>query len=574
MNIDGVTPRRHQAEALAAARARMQAGNKINAFDHGVGSGKTKLALMMDRMGRDEFGIERTLYFSPRRILVDNAVEAFSGRPEHERINDTDGNVVPLIIPGYSGYATTLQSLHSNPALHIKVMRGCRFHLVLDEAQFAGLYTKVSGYLEELLDMSSMATIMTGTFDRHDGTKIIGVPIGADGEPIITHTYGLRESIIDGHCRYPDIRMLNMDVEWDDGEKFQIDEMDSRIAATLKSDRVWPRFAEMFLHEYSRRRSYDAREKALVLAVDQDHAKRIHDWFDRHYGQTALSISMDDAAADVALRDFVHDGNRIMVAVDKCGIGYNNPRIANLLNLTSRRFPPSLHQYSGRTLRTDPNSAINAKRQTALLMVPDDPGMQTYVAWMRGEAEAARVERELCDECREMPCVCPCDRCGNRPCTCQRTPRDPIFVVGVDSVTFRAADIDGGNVDAAQTEEVLSLADKYGITGAATRLAAFKNAQLTPPQQPEPPQNPVMPRDEKKSAHVRLSTAVWRLMYSLYPTLNRDSAAAKRALRAAQKAACGGTSPKYVSLDVVNRAIDRVNAQHPDVTSAIRWGMS
>ena len=554
-------------------------GHKTNAFDHGVGAGKTALAVMLDQMGRSEFGITRTCYYSARKSLVRGAAKAFNKWvPERaHRISDTDGNTPPLILPGFGGYASTLASLVSNPALHARQFRDQRVHLIIDEAQFAGEFTNAADYLREMVEAAELVTVMTATFDRHDRSRLVGVEMDEDGLPVITHSYGLRESIVDHHCRYPDIRMMNMGMTWSDGATETVEEIESHLSRALKSRGVWEPMADLFLDEFTRRRQFDPSEKALVLAVDQDHARILERYMAGNFrGGVVLSISEDDNLSDRVLDEFATDRNAILVAVDKCGIGYDAPAIGSELNLSAKRFPGRKLQEIGRALRVNPNSGVPVAKQKALIVAPNDPRMREFLEWLRGEGRQAAIELNVCDECMERPCACPCQTCLQRPCICERDrdDQDPIYVTDTYDVGYVATDIDGDSLPGGEADNLLVLAEQSGIYGTPTELRRFVDRASAPGATTtlteERPYT--SPRDEKAERHKDLQRECFRWIRERYPLVTGQQRS--KAAAAMQKKACGGQKPTTVSTEVVERAIERVEQRDGAVRDAMDWGVN
>ena len=255
---------------------------------------------------------------------------------------------------------------------------------------------------------------MTGTEVRTDRKKILPKYIayeervGDHGErklylvPDVLARY--TDGVRDGYLRkfwYNLVDVSYSKVYADRTEQVNISYEDGSIKKAVKHQRVWQSLVdkgvERLLHG---KRTIDPRLCELITAVDQAHARKIHQYLKEKYPslKSLIAVSDDGAKAKNNLEDFKQGGYDILVTVKMAYVGYSYKWLMYWVCASHYRAFLDLEQTAGRIIRTLPTSTIPLKKQLAEVIAPSDVRMRNFLIYMKECSERGITEREEQEE--------------------------------------------------------------------------------------------------------------------------------------------------------------------------------
>lgn len=379
--------------------------------------------------------VERVLWVVPRDSLRLQAEEAFAD-PAWRRalghglsVRAADNEPDPC--RGLAGYVTTYQAIAAAPALHLAEARAHATLLVVDEVHHLPLPGSAhmeqapdedaeagawSGAMLPLFRAASLRLFLSGTLERADGRRILGLPyhpgsagrapeIDLDAPGLAVIGYSRAQALAERAVLPVSFGALDGEASWLEGGK-QAREAPRvgphRLAGGM---RVTTRpalftalrtgFARDLLGEaFHATRRIRARRRAerglrpgesalglgklLVVAPDQASARRyletLQGWMPGPQAERDVRIatsSIQDAhAALAAFR--LRPEPAVLVTVAMAYEGLDAPEVAVVAALTHIRSRPWLEQMLARATRVDPHAGAYADQQ-ALVFHPDDP---------------------------------------------------------------------------------------------------------------------------------------------------------------------------------------------------------
>ena len=426
--------RSHQAETLAVVRA-IAAGEATGTRDILAavtpGGGKSLLPVLAATTLIEAGLCERVCWVVPRDSLRLQAEEAFAdpgwraalGHALSVRAAENAADPCR----GLAGYVTTYQGIAAAPDLHLAEFRRHRYLLVVDEVHhlpaMGGEESRGpppddaagwSAALEPLLSLAAVRLLLSGTLERADGRRILGLPYRrvAGGEEVDLAAPGLA---VVGYSRaraLAERAVLPVSFGALDGEASWLGPADDtggrphlgphRLRAPAPDEATRPAlftalrtgFAEALLRrafEATRRLRAERRGKLgvapgaaarglgklLVVAPDQAQARRYLDmlrrWVPPHQAATlALAVSEERGAHERLAAFRLTPEPTVLVTVAMAYEGLDAPEVAVVAALTHIRSRPWLEQMVARATRVDPHAgAYEAQRAT--VFHPDDP---------------------------------------------------------------------------------------------------------------------------------------------------------------------------------------------------------
>ncbi len=317
-------------------------------------------------------------------------------------------NEYPLISPRIKsqfGAVTTYSSLCKNPQIHFDQFRAGRFALILDEAHQLGQETEggqgtqSAKLVEQLAEDAAFVIIMTGTEVRTDRKKTLPKYINYEeriednGEKklyllpdvLARYTDGVR----DGYLRkfwYNLVDVSYSKVYANRTEQINISYEDGSIKKAVKHPRVWQALVDKGVERLLEgKRTIDQRLCELITAVDQAHARKIHNYIEEKYPRmkSLIAVSDDGTTAKNNLEEFKQGGYDILVTVKMAYVGYSYKWLMYWVCASHYRAFLDLEQTAGRIIRTLPTSTIPLKKQLAEVIAPSDIRMRNFLVYMK-----------------------------------------------------------------------------------------------------------------------------------------------------------------------------------------------
>ncbi|MER7361865.1 HNH endonuclease [Nonomuraea wenchangensis] len=501
---DTFKPRRFQQDVIKAVLDGMASGRRVSIVKASPGSGKTLAYQAAATYLHREGLADSVAVFAPRIILARQCETSwmhktkFGGLAGNHVLFDSRmrmgpirhvGNTPPLTPVGASGvgFVATYSSLVSSDVVYrawAEQHRG-RFLLVADEAQFCGASdekdsgTRAGALIEALHEFAAHTLLLTGTPYRSDGAPLILANYGEANEegkrPLLCHAEASYfDGVADGYLRRFEATMHQIRVRErlvdNTAIEYDLSTNGESLREVLRKEDVYKPIADMVVDAVRDKQKVNPGYRGLISCMEQGDAKRVASYLQQAYPglRVALAISEDGAEAERALREFQSRGGDVMVTVRKAFIGYDCPQITVVGVLTHYRDWGHLEQLVGRGLRTW--NEVEGRSQSCRVIAPDDPAMDKFIDYMRGESEQGLKERKRREEERE-----------------RAAPGEAEPVLGfVESARTTGARVVAHDMELDNEERVLYEAIKHDIGSAedVTILAKFAEALRLRAEQP------------------------------------------------------------------------------------------
>jgi len=382
------------------------------------GSGKT-LAIFATLVRAFRAGvIDGALIYTPRTNLCQQleldweAVRSQFASPIigdlHHRENDA-----PLLRNGEFGIITTYQSLVAEPALHLDAVKGRRFALVADEAQFlgydpiTGTGTRASEIFRMMAEHAALTVLLTGTPYRGDGSPLALGKYSVPDDDGVSHLLAdvdapYIEGVQERYLRPFEAELMNYHLileQLSTGKRIEqkVSEIDVGLRNVLTHIDFFGPVIDRFIERVRAKQGEWARYCGLVGATDQAHARQIAAYIKHHHPDVRYLVAVsDDTEAHANLAKFKTGTYDVLITVGMAFIGYDHKPITVVCILTPTREPAWLTQFFGRGLRMASISGGLDDAQCLIAIVPDDPAMQRFVTEMRNASAAGlRLRKPL-----------------------------------------------------------------------------------------------------------------------------------------------------------------------------------
>jgi len=428
--------RSHQAETLAVVRA-IARGDASATRDVLAavtpGGGKSLLPVLAAQTLIGAGVCERVCWVVPRDSLRLQAEEAFADPTWRAALGHAlsvrAAENAPDPCRGLAGYVTTYQGIAAAPGLHLAEFRRHRYLLVVDEVHHlppvgandnggAAPADDAAGWsaaIEPLLALASVRLLLSGTLERADGRRILGLPyrratagreevdLAAPGLAVVG--YSRARALAERAVLPVSFGALDGEASWlgpegETGERPHLGPHRLRAVAPNEATRpalftaLRTGFAEALLRrafEATRRLRAERRGrlgvapgeaarglgKLLVVAPDQAQARRYLDtlrrWIPAHQAETmALAVSEERGAHETLAAFRLTPEPSVLVTVAMAYEGLDAPEVAVVAALTHIRSRPWLEQMVARATRVDPQAGPYDS-QRATVFHPDDP---------------------------------------------------------------------------------------------------------------------------------------------------------------------------------------------------------
>ena len=305
------------------------------------------------------------------------------------------------------GVAVTYQQVAANPeALRRFVSQSL---VVLDEIHHAADARSWGDGIRIAFENAPLRLCLSGTPFRSDQSAIpfvryIGEEAQADYE------YGYGEALIDRKVVRPVFfPRINGRMEWTspDGASYSAsfdDEMGrslsgQRLRTALDLEGEWlPAVLSKAHHQVMHLRKADPRAAAMVIAMDQDHARGIAKILHERLGVRPTVATSDDPGASKKIAGFREDTSPWIVAVRMVSEGVDIPRLRVGVYATNTVTDLFFRQAVGRLVRV----SDTACEQRAYMFIPDDPRLRNFAFGIAEQRRHSLRKPEGRDDDREL----------------------------------------------------------------------------------------------------------------------------------------------------------------------------
>lgn len=361
------------------------------------GAGKTVLALMVAHMMLHNGVVERVVVVCPTDHLRKQWANAAArvGIDLDPFWSNADG----VEAPDFFGAVVTFQQVSFAPDLYR--MNCTRKTLVIfDEIHHAGDELSWGKVLREAFEPATSRVSLSGTPFRSDNNTIPFVTY-MDGRSCADFTYGYRDALAEGVCRPVYFPSYEGRIQWlsSDGEEKDFSLLDpiargkaaERLRATLSVRGNWLRGVLAEANEkLSTIRSESHPDAAgLVIAIDQEHAKRIGQLLREITNvEPVVAISEAPDASD-RIKRFAKSSARWVVAVKMISEGVDIPRLRVGVYATNIQSELFFRQAVGRFVRV----IDGLDEQSAYFYIPADSVLVRYALQIKEERDHLLSER-------------------------------------------------------------------------------------------------------------------------------------------------------------------------------------
>jgi superfamily II DNA or RNA helicase len=353
----------------------------------------------------------------PRSVLQDQGARGFQD-PSHRallghRLEAMMSTNQAHPTRGCAAYITTYQALAADSRkINAKEFRRKRYLLVLDEPHHieeGGLWHEA---VQPLYERAVLRVLMSGTFERGEGTPIAFLPYAAtdqgdridwdqtESRAVIRYT--LADALREQACIDLTVHYANCQATWLDAQGVQhhvesLAHAGKQTAAALLTALKTEAALELLstgVQDWQSYRATHPRSKLLVVAANIEQAQKYTAWLQERGVPAKIATSEDSTAAYQAIKSFKRQGAGAvdcLITVAMAYEGLDVPAITHLICLTHIRTKPWIEQVVHRATRMDPLAGPYAE-QRAYIYAPDDRPFREcleYILAQRNTAIAA-----------------------------------------------------------------------------------------------------------------------------------------------------------------------------------------
>jgi superfamily II DNA or RNA helicase len=350
----------------------------------------------------------------PRSVLQDQGARGFQD-PSHRALLShrleammTTNQEHPT--RGCAAYVTTYQALAADTRkINAKEFRRKRYLLVLDEPHHieeGGIWHEA---IQPLYDRAVLRVLMSGTFERGEGTPIAFLPYAStdredridwestESRAVIRYT--LADALREQACIDLTVHYANCQATWLDpqGAEHHIENLaqaGKQTAAALLTALKTEAALELLgtgVRDWQVHRTTHPRSKLLVVAANIEQAQKYTAWLQERGVPARIATSDDSAAAYLAIKAFKRQGSGAvdcLITVAMAYEGLDVPAITHLVCLTHIRTKPWIEQVVHRAPRMDPLAGPYAE-QRAYIYAPDDGPFRECLGYILAQRNTA-----------------------------------------------------------------------------------------------------------------------------------------------------------------------------------------
>jgi superfamily II DNA or RNA helicase len=343
------------------------------------GAGKTIFGARVAHAGLSDGSYEQIIIACPTKLLKvqwANKLHLFGieGNPYYE-----SGD---LLSSGYHGAVVTYSQVAADASLFRLLCNRRKTLVILDEPHHCGVPKSWGDAVEYAFDHAVSRLMVTGTAWRTDASKMPFIEYTSDGYGIADYTYGYKDAMRDGICRYVVFPTYEGTMEWVSGQTGDIHEasFDALLNARQTAERL--KTALQPSGDFMQKMIRDAHTQlmkcrtmghpdagGLIVCIDIVHAITLAEEVRKITGCTPMVVTSDTEEADAKIEQFAKSNQEWIVAVKMVSEGVDIPRLRvgiYATNVTTQLF---FTQFVGRFVRW-----INGlPEQTAYVYIPEDP---------------------------------------------------------------------------------------------------------------------------------------------------------------------------------------------------------
>ncbi len=362
----------------------------------------------------------------PRSVLQDQGARGFQ-HPGHRsllghRLEAMMSTNQANPTKGCAAYVTTYQALAADTRkVNAREFRRKRYLLVLDEPHHleeGGIWHQA---IQPLYDQAVLRVLMSGTFERGEGTPIAFLPYveTARGDRIDWEStpsravirYTLADALREQACIDLTVHYANCQATWLDtqGVEHHVESLalagkqtSAALLTALKTEAALELLGAGVQH-WQHHRLQHPRSKLLVVAANIEQAQKYTAWLQARGVPATIATSEDSTAAYQAIKAFKRQGSGsidCLITVAMAYEGLDVPAITHLICLTHIRTKPWIEQVVHRATRMDPLAGPYAE-QRAYIYAPDDRPFREcldYILAQRHTAIAGASSSQALDD--------------------------------------------------------------------------------------------------------------------------------------------------------------------------------
>jgi superfamily II DNA or RNA helicase len=350
----------------------------------------------------------------PRSVLQDQGARGFQD-PSHRALL---GHRLEAMMTtnqehptrGCAAYVTTYQALAADTRkINAKEFRRKRYLLVLDEPHHieeGGIWHEA---IQPLYDRAVLRVLMSGTFERGEGTPIAFLPYtttdqgdridwdSTESRAVIRYT--LADALREHACIDLTVQYANCQATWLDAQGVQhhvesLAHAGKQTAAALLTALKTEAALELLstgVKDWQVHRTTHPRSKLLVVAANIEQAQKYTVWLQDLGVPARIATSDDSTAAYQAIKAFKRQGSGAvdcLITVAMAYEGLDVPAMTHLICLTHIRTKPWIEQVVHRATRMDPLAEPYAE-QRAYIYAPDDRPFRECLEYILAQRNTA-----------------------------------------------------------------------------------------------------------------------------------------------------------------------------------------
>ena len=283
------------------------------------------------------------------------------------------------------GIVTSYQQVAANPDALARV--GADAFVVFDELHHAADERAWGAAIQKAFSDASRRLALSGTPFRSDTRAIPFVHYDGD-EAVPDYEYSYGDALADRRVVRPVyFPRTNGHIEWaaPDGslhsatfdDPLNATRASERLRTALSLDGEWlPTVLQSAVERLGMIRREQPDAGGLIIATDQDHARRIAALLHDRFHTRARVVTSDDPAASAGIELFAAGREPWLVAVRMVSEGVDIPRLRVGVYATTTATELFFRQAVGRLVRW----TRGTPRQRAWLFIPDDPRLRVLAA--------------------------------------------------------------------------------------------------------------------------------------------------------------------------------------------------
>ena len=399
-----------QAEALARWAEALRTGSRSELVVVPVGYGKTVIGVGSFEVAASLAGADTCLYLTPTDVLrtqvytaIERALQVIGSERPIRKILADNATAERIAATRANFVAASYQQVVAAPAMHARLCRSRRVHLVCDEAHHLGDRGRWAEALRKLSPVSTL--LLSATPVRLDRDALAGVRYvpSDDGGLVVSPLVHVsmrqawKERRILKHLNMQmkdyavELRNAEGDVyEFTASEMAELPDFDQRcVREQLRwnEDYVQPLVREFALTLQAKMAAAAGQHQGLVFAATTEHANHLLRVFGRwHPALRCVAVhsgDISDSDNERRLKDFHAGKYDVLIQVKKASEGFDAPTVSVLLKLDAVFSREPVIQQLGRGLRY--NSRLPEAQNLLNVFIGRDPRLAAIIEHLERE---------------------------------------------------------------------------------------------------------------------------------------------------------------------------------------------